>query len=149
LDAECALNVSEAAAGDEVRPGRALIAPGDFHVALRRDGVAVRAVLNQEPPQNSCRPAVDVLFRSAAEIYGDGCLGVVLTGMGQDGLRGARHIVERGGAVMAQDQETSVVWGMPRAVAEDGIAEKTLPLSAIPEQLVRAVTIGRRLAVTS
>lgn len=143
LNQDCALQVSEARAGDRLEPGRVLIAPGDFHVELSRRGTEVCAVLNQAPPENSCRPAVDVLFRSAASIYGVHALGVVLTGMGQDGLRGSQAIVQGGGAVVVQDQATSVVWGMPRAVAEAGIAQAVLPLPNIPQELLKLTSAGR------
>jgi two-component system chemotaxis response regulator CheB len=117
LSTESALDVFEASDGDVLRPGEVRIAPGDFHLSLKRTAGQVKCVIHQDPPENSCRPSVDVLFRSAAETFGAACLGVVLTGMGQDGARGARAIVERGGQVLAQDQQSSVVWGMPRAVA--------------------------------
>lgn len=148
LNQECALEVLEASQGDVVRPGRVLIAPGDHHLEVRRQGVALKCVLQQEAPENSCRPAVDVLFRSAAATYGAGCLGVVLTGMGQDGLRGSRRLVEQGGTIIAQDQASSVVWGMPRAVADAGIARHILPLKSIADELLRLVNVGRRTAVT-
>jgi two-component system chemotaxis response regulator CheB len=144
LNQECALNVSEAAGGEKVQPGQVLIAPGDFHLGLHRHGLAVKTVLQQGPPENSCRPAVDVLFRTAAEAYGAGCLAVVLTGMGQDGLRGAQQIAAAGGTVVAQDQASSVVWGMPRAVTEAGLAQRTLPLSSIAGELMRLVPAGSR-----
>ncbi|MBA4016991.1 MAG: chemotaxis response regulator protein-glutamate methylesterase [Pirellula sp.] len=147
LNQECALRVSEAQVGDRLEPGRVLIAPGDFHVELVRRGTEVRVALNQAPPENSCRPAVDVLFRSAASIYGANSLGVVLTGMGQDGLRGSEAIVQSGGAVIAQDQATSVVWGMPRAVAEAGIAHAVLPLTNIAQELLKLTAVSRCLPV--
>jgi len=105
-----------------------------------------KTVLNQGPPENSCRPAVDVLFRSAANVFGPGCLGLVLTGMGQDGTRGAEHIVQAGGTVLAQDEASSVVWGMPRAVAEAGLARQILPLPLVSSELMRNAEIGRRTA---
>jgi two-component system chemotaxis response regulator CheB len=108
--------------------------------------VDVITVLHQGPAENSCRPAVDVLFRSAAEVYGAGCLAAVLTGMGQDGRLGAERIVQAGGAVVAQDEKTSVVWGMPRAVAEAGLAGRVLPLEFIAQELQRAATYGRTSA---
>ncbi len=120
LNQECALEVHEASAGMTLRPGHVLIAPGDYHLELCRQGTAVKTVLTQGPPENSCRPAVDVTFRSAAALYGPGSLAVVLTGMGQDGLRGGEHLVRAGGKLLAQDEATSVVWGMPRAVAQAG-----------------------------
>ncbi|HEX6961963.1 MAG TPA: chemotaxis response regulator protein-glutamate methylesterase [Lacipirellula sp.] len=144
LDQESALQVKEASSGDVVTPGTVLIAPGDFHLALRRQGPAVKCIIQQEPPQNSCRPAVDVLFHSAADVFGAGCLGVILTGMGQDGLRGSQQIVERGGAIVAQDQPSCVVWGMPRAVVEAGLARHIVPLTSMSQELVRLAGMGRR-----
>ncbi len=95
--------------------------------------------LTQDPPENHCRPAVDALFRSGAAVYGAGVLAVVLTGMGSDGLAGARLIREHGGTVIAQDQATSAVWGMPGAVAHAGLAHRVLPLSAIAPEILRLV----------
>jgi two-component system, chemotaxis family, protein-glutamate methylesterase/glutaminase len=137
------LEVREARDGDLVQAGLVLIAPGNFHLQLVRQGTQVQTLINQQPPENSCRPAVDVLFRSAAEIYGNRCFGLVLTGMGQDGLRGAQQIVSNGGTVFAQDEETSVVWGMPRAVTEAGLASRVLPLSEISSALQEVASRGR------
>jgi len=148
LNQECPLEVSEAVPGDLVEAGRVLIAPGNFHVELRRGARDVSIGLTQTPPENSCRPAVDVLFRSAAQLYGAHCAAVVLTGMGQDGRRGAEQIVRVGGQVTAQDEATSVVWGMPRAVAEAGLARQVLPLGAIARELLKNVAVGRRTAIT-
>lgn len=129
------------AAGDEVlEPGKVYIAPGDYHLVLERRGTVVRTLLNQEPPENSCRPAVDPMFRSAVKAFGGGVLGVVLTGMGQDGLRGCEYIRDAGGQVVVQDEATSVVWGMPGFVARAGLADVILPLDAIPAELARRVT---------
>lgn len=147
LNQESPLEVAEAAGGETLRPGQVLIAPGDFHLELIRKGTAVVTAVNQAPPENSCRPAVDVLFRSAANIFGSGCLAVVLTGMGQDGLRGGQQVVQAGGTLLAQDEATSVVWGMPRAVVEAGIASAALPLNAIADALMRQTSIGRRIGV--
>jgi two-component system, chemotaxis family, protein-glutamate methylesterase/glutaminase len=147
LDQECAVSVVEAAGGESLEPGHVLIAPGDFHLEIHRQGLAVKTILQQGPPENSCRPAVDVMFRSAAKVYGSGCLGVVLTGMGQDGLRGTQSIVDAGGSVLAQDEESSVVWGMPRAVAEAGLTTAVLPLSSIPHELVRLTMLCRHQVV--
>jgi two-component system chemotaxis response regulator CheB len=147
LNQLCPLQVREAAGGETLEPGQVFIAPGNFHMELRRQGTAVKTVLHQGPPENSCRPAVDVLFRSAAETYGPHALGLVLTGMGRDGLRGAEHLVAAGGTVLAQDEATSVVWGMPRAVHEAGLAHRTLPLSSIPAALESIIHLGRRTAV--
>jgi two-component system, chemotaxis family, protein-glutamate methylesterase/glutaminase len=131
--------VEEATSGIALRPGRAWIAPGDFHMTIVRDGLQVRTSLNQEPPENSCRPAVDPLFRSVAKVFGPNCLAVVLTGMGQDGKRGCEAIREKGGQVVVQDEATSVVWGMPGAVARAGLADKALPLAMIGAEIVRRV----------
>jgi two-component system chemotaxis response regulator CheB len=148
LNQHCAVEVAEAAGGEKVQPGKVLIAPGDFHLEVRRQALVVRTVVQQGPPENSCRPAVDVLFRSAAEAYGSGCVAAVLTGMGQDGLRGAREIAAAGGTVIAQDQASCVVWGMPRAVTEAGLAHRVLPLKSIAAELVRLATDRSRKLVT-
>src|SRR5262249_37478126 len=100
-------------------------------------------VLNQEPPVNSCRPSVDVLFRSAAEITGPGVLAIVLTGMGQDGLRGCECVRAAGGQVLAQDEATSVVWSMPGAVVQAGLADKVLPLAHLGSEIIRSVQRGQ------
>ncbi len=148
LNQESALTVREATGDETLQPGQVLIAPGNFHLEIRRQGLSIKAGVQQGPPENSCRPAVDVLFRSAAQVYGAGCLAVVLTGMGQDGMRGAQHIVHMGGKVIAQDESTSVVWGMPRAVAEAGLASEVVPLSSVPSLLMRHVAVGRPTAST-
>lgn len=148
LNQECSLEVREAQGGELMEPGKVYIAPGDFHMQLTRERTDVRIKLNQDCPENSCRPAVDVLFRSGASCYGAGCLGVVLTGMGQDGLRGSEHIVQAGGMLIGQDEVSSVVWGMPRAVIEAGLAHAVLPLKEIADELGRTTSLGRqRLAV--
>jgi two-component system chemotaxis response regulator CheB len=122
------------------------VAPGNYHLALKREAAGVRVLLHQGPLENSCRPAVDVLFRSAAEVYGPGVLGVVLTGMGQDGLRGSQAIVEAGGQIIAQDEASSVVWGMPGAVAKAGLAGQILPLNQIGREVNRAVARHRNVS---
>lgn len=136
LSASSRLPVREAAGGERLAPGTVWIAPGDHHLALVRKAGEIRLALNQEPPENSCRPAVDVLFRSAAEVYGPGVLAVVLTGMGHDGLVGATWIKERHGRVIVQDEATSVVWGMPGYVARAGLADQVLPLDRIAGTLL-------------
>jgi two-component system chemotaxis response regulator CheB len=137
LNSQCPLEVLEAAQGTEVKAGRVLLAPGDFHMRLRRSGEQVTVALDQEAQENSCRPAVDVLFRSVAEVYGARALGVILTGMGQDGLLGAERLKARGGYVIAQDRESSVVWGMPGAVAEAGLADAVLGLNEVAAEILR------------
>src|SRR5262249_31851823 len=136
LSAQFPVKVEEGRAGGILRPGHAWIAPGDFHMIVVRDGTQVRVVLHQDPPENSCRPAADVLFRSVAQTFGPASLGVVLTGMGQDGLRGSEAIKAAGGQVIAQDEASSVVWGMPGYVVRGGLADKVLPLSLIAPEIV-------------
>lgn len=144
LDSLCELEVREAADGMDVRAGTVLIAPGDWHMALKRGPTGgVVATTHQGPPENFCRPAVDVLFRSVAELYRGGTLAVVLTGMGQDGLLGAQVIGSAGGTIVAQDEATSVVWGMPGMVARAGVADEVLPLPAIAPYIVRKVQLSR------
>lgn len=143
LNQLCALTVCEAKEGDVVEPGGIWIAPGNYHMSLRRDGEKIRVALDQGTPENSCRPAVDVLFRSASDLYGPNLLGVVLTGMGQDGMRGCEYILAAGGQTMAQDADTSVVWGMPGAVVNAGLAQKILPLGAIANALTSSCSLGR------
>lgn len=139
LHSTCQLPTQEATQGGSVEPGKILIAPGDFHMKLARNGGAVHVSLDQTPPQNSCRPAVDALFSSAAEVYGGAVIAVVLTGMGQDGMRGAQILKAQGACVLAQDEASSVVWGMPGAVVNAGIADSVLPLDqVVPEILRRA-----------
>jgi two-component system chemotaxis response regulator CheB len=134
--------VEEAANGVVAVRGRAYLAPGDFHMTLARDGATVRVLTNKDALENSCRPAADPLFRSAAKVYGSGTLAVVLTGMGSDGLRGCQAVRAAGGQIVAQDEATSVVWGMPGAVARAALAERLLPLPLIGPEIVRRVTGG-------
>lgn len=122
--------------GESPRPGSVYFAPGGTHMRLLRLGASLVICHKDSAPENFCKPSVDVLFRSAAAVYGPSTLGLVLTGMGSDGLAGSRAIVAAGGSVIAQDEASSVVWGMPRAVAQAGLASAVLPLSRI------AATIG-------
>jgi two-component system chemotaxis response regulator CheB len=147
LSPRCGLRVSEAAEGMPATPGGIYIARGNWHMevlAAVRTGAPATLHLTQEPPENHCRPAVDTLFRSVARVYGSGVLAVVLTGMGYDGLAGSRIIREQGGSILAQDQATSTVWGMPGAVAQAGLAYKVLPLAAIAPEILRVA--GRAAA---
>jgi two-component system chemotaxis response regulator CheB len=146
LDGRCKFRVHEARHGDLLAPGHAWIAPGDHHMVLAREGTSIRIRLNQEMPENSCRPAVDPLFRSAAEVFGEHVLGAILTGMGYDGRRGAEAIRAAGGAMLAQDEATSVVWGMPGAVVEAGFANAVLPLPQIAGEIERRVRLHRTVA---
>jgi two-component system chemotaxis response regulator CheB len=145
LEAKAHIKVEEGAPGQVVQAGHAFIAPGNYHMIVQREERSVRLQTNQAPPVNSCRPAVDVLFRSVAETYGAGTLGVVMTGMGQDGLRGSERIREAGGQVFVQDEGTSVVWGMPGFVANAGLADRILPLQQLGSEIVRKVRAGRAL----
>jgi two-component system, chemotaxis family, protein-glutamate methylesterase/glutaminase len=139
LSAVSSIPVHEGASGILVQPGHAYVAPGDHHMTVVRDGTQRRLRVHQDPPENSCRPAVDPLFRSVAQTYGANSLAVILTGMGQDGLRGCQVLREVGAQIVAQDEATSVVWGMPGAVARAGLADRILPLSMIPVEIVRRV----------
>ena len=143
LDSRCALQVVEAAGGEEIRRGTVHIAPGDFHLEVEGARVGCRTVLTQGPPENSCRPAADVLFRSAVAAYGGRVISVVISGMGQDGMLGAREVREEGGQVIAQDEPTSVVWGMPGAVVRAGLHDVELPIEQIADELtMRARTLA-------
>ncbi|HEU5397040.1 MAG TPA: chemotaxis response regulator protein-glutamate methylesterase [Verrucomicrobiae bacterium] len=139
LNELCAFEVREAVSGDELRPGLALVAPGDYHTMILRDGNRYRVALNQGPPVNYTRPAVDVLFSSAAVCAGRQVTAALLTGMGADGARGLKKLRAAGAATFAQDEATCVVYGMPRAAAELGAAETVLPLEKIPEALLASV----------
>jgi two-component system chemotaxis response regulator CheB len=141
LDRNSTMAVREAVDGDVPRAGEVLVAPGDHHLRLERRAGVVRAVVDQGPPENFCRPAADPLFRSAAEAYGAGVLAVVLTGMGHDGLAGARAVSAAGGRVIVQDAATSVVWGMPGAVSDAGLADEVLALDALGPRLAALVPV--------
>lgn len=135
LDRVSPLTVREAQDGDVVTPGEVLVAPGGRHLVLQRSAGVVRAVLDDGPMENFCRPAVDTMFRSAAQIYGGNAVVLVLTGMGQDGLVGSRLLSEKGARIVVQDEDTSVVWGMPGSIAGAGLAHEVLPLDAIAGKL--------------
>ncbi len=133
------IRVEEAGQGTPIEPGKAVVAAGGFHLVLKRSGTAIVAALDKSPPVNSCRPAVDVLFASVAAIYGSRALGVILTGMGQDGLSGVKQIKAKGAAVIAQDKATSVVWGMPGFVAQAGLADVVAPIDEIAPEILKRV----------
>jgi two-component system chemotaxis response regulator CheB len=137
LDRLSPLRVVEAADGSPLVPGTAHLAPGDHHLVVRALARGLHTGLNQGPPENFCRPAVDPLFRSAVTAYDGAVLAVVLTGMGSDGRNGAAEIRAGGGTVVVQDQATSVVWGMPGAIAQAGLADEILPLDRIPDAINR------------
>jgi two-component system chemotaxis response regulator CheB len=148
LDRLCSLRVLEAADGSPLVPGVAHLAPGDHHLVVRNTPRGLITGLTQGPPENFCRPAVDPLFRSAAAAYDGAVLGVVLTGMGSDGRSGAAEIRDGGGTVLVQDQASSVVWGMPGAVSQAGLADEVLPLERMAEAITRHLT-GVRPAGTA
>lgn len=149
LNQLCPCPVREAAVIDRLQPGQILIAPGNQHLRIVSADGLPQIQLDDGPPVNSCRPAVDVLFHSASAVFGRGVLAVVLTGMGKDGLEGARAVKTGGGKVLAQDQETSVVWGMPRAVTEAGLADQILPLGQIGREVQRIVTTSHARGLVS
>ena len=137
------LSVIEAAEGDVILPGKVYLAPGDHHLTVVREGTTLRARLDHGPQENFCRPAADVMFRSLATTFGGQVLAVVLTGMGQDGLRGCEALHALGASVIAQDEASSVVWGMPGAVVRAGIADEVLPLTEIAGTIARRVSAER------
>jgi two-component system, chemotaxis family, protein-glutamate methylesterase/glutaminase len=147
----CSLRVEEAYEGAEVSAGRIWLAPGDSHMEVACGGfstatrgpVSGKIRLHRRAPLNHCRPSVDYLFHSAAQLYGAGTLALMMTGMGSDGLDGARAVHRCGGVVLAQDEVTSAVWGMPGRVAEAGIATATLPLGVLADELRTRVLVGR------
>ncbi|MEO6714779.1 MAG: chemotaxis response regulator protein-glutamate methylesterase [Mycobacteriales bacterium] len=143
LDARSGLTVTEAKHGDLVRPGCVYIAPGDLHMTVTRRGDEVRIATNQDPPEAWCRPAVNVLFRSVAQVYGGATLAVILTGMGSDGLRGVEVLHGAGAQIVVQDEPTSIVWGMPGAVAGAGLADRIVALDGIAAEINQRVSSSR------
>lgn len=143
LNERSAITVEECKSGHILKAGEAWIAPGDYHMTVERHGTSVRLSTNQGPPENSCRPAVDPLFRSVAKTFGPNVLAVVLTGMGSDGVIGAQHIREKGGQVFVQDEASSVVWGMPGQVTAAGLADATYPLDSMAQAIIKRVAIKR------
>jgi two-component system chemotaxis response regulator CheB len=139
LNELCALEVREAAHGDEVRPGMALIAPGDYHMVVESSGTGYRVRLRQDPPIHFTRPAVDMLFNSAAQCAGRHAVGVLLTGMGRDGAQGMQQLKAAGAVNLAQNEATCVVYGMPRAAVELGVVDRVLPLDHIPHAIIHAL----------
>ena len=146
LDKASALRVVEATDGEPVVAGTVYVAPGDFHMEVARRGPQMVIKLHQGPAENFCRPAVDVMLRSAVAAFGGELLAVVLTGMGSDGKLGCKDIAAAGGQVLVQDEATSVVWGMPGAVAREGIADEVLPLSSIADAIQRRLGPAGRTA---
>jgi len=137
LNVRSSIRVVEAQQDMMLEPATAYIAPGDYHMRFERREGQVRIVLDQGPPENSCRPAVDAMLRSAVEVFQGDVLAAILTGMGHDGRLGAESVKKRGGYVIAQDSESSVVWGMPGAVVEAGLADMVVGLNAMGPAILR------------
>ncbi|MFZ0797048.1 MAG: chemotaxis response regulator protein-glutamate methylesterase [Terriglobales bacterium] len=144
LASRSAISVEEGSEGVILLPGHSWIAPGNFHMTVVRAGTNWQLQLNQDPPEHSCRPAVDALFRSVAAVFRANVLGVVMTGMGSDGVLGAQHIREAGGEVIIQDEPSSVVWGMPGLVYAAGQADAVYPLDQLAPEIIRRVLQSRR-----
>lgn len=140
LDRSGPSKVIESKGGETLEAGTIYIAPGDFHMEVVEERGRIATKLNHGEQVNFCRPAVDVLFKSAAKVFGGNLLAVVLTGMGSDGREGCRTIVDAGGRVFAQDEATSVVWGMPGAVATAGLAHSLLPITEVASAIARVAT---------
>ncbi|MFQ5588220.1 MAG: chemotaxis response regulator protein-glutamate methylesterase [Nitrospiria bacterium] len=148
LDRSANIKVMEGEEGMGLEPGAAYFAPGGYHMIVRKTQGRVVLSINQAPPENSCRPAADVLFRSVAEVYGGHVLGVIMTGMGRDGLEGSRLMRQKGASILAQDEASSVVWGMPSSVVEEGLADQVLPLNELAGSIERCVARGNLLAAS-
>jgi two-component system chemotaxis response regulator CheB len=134
-----ALSVVEAREGDEVRAGTVYLAPAGRHLVFRRNRTGITTGLDLTPLDTAHRPSVDVLFQSAAQTFGSGVLGVVMTGMGSDGREGAGWIKSRGGNILAEAEESCVVYGMPRAVVEAGLADEVVPLDGMAAAIMERV----------
>jgi two-component system chemotaxis response regulator CheB len=133
---------AEAVNGQPVEAGKIYVAPGGWHMTVARQGVQVVTRLDQGPQENFCRPAVDPMLRGLAEVYGNGLLAVILTGMGCDGAKGCEAVAKVGGRFVVQDEATSVVWGMPGAAARTGLAERVLAFDAIAPFLNQTIGVG-------
>ena len=141
LNGLCQVDVKEAEDGDQVIAGRVLIAPGNRHMLLQRSGARYHVAIKDGPLVSRHRPSVDVLFRSAAQYAGANALGVIMTGMGDDGARGLLEMKKAGAATLAQNEETCIVFGMPKEAIALGAADKVVPLSAIPAE-IRQLRVG-------
>lgn len=140
LNSLSSLTVKEAENNDIVRPGLVLIAPGDYHMLLAREGGKVVVKLNQNPPVGGHRPAVDPLMESVAHIFGNKAVGVILTGMGHDGAKGIQAIKRQSGQTIAEDQSTAVVFGMPKSAIELGVVDRVAPITGIAAEILRALS---------
>jgi two-component system chemotaxis response regulator CheB len=149
LNQRCSMEVREAADNDEACPGRVLIAPGDFHMELSWRGSGYRVSLNRREPVHFCRPSVDVMFESAAACAGVKAVAVILTGMGSDGADGMQRLKAGGARTIAQDQGTSVVFGMPRVAIERGVVDRVVALPSIAAAIVEEASLGAPTSRTS
>jgi two-component system chemotaxis response regulator CheB len=143
LNSTSQLKVREAVNRDRLEPGNVFIAPGDYHMRIAGSAREGWVTLDQTPAENGCRPAVDVLFGSAAPVYGKNLLALVMTGVGHDGTKGAKHVQKIGGTIWAQDEATSTAWGMPSSAIEAGVVVRVLPLPQIARAIADAVQVGR------
>jgi two-component system chemotaxis response regulator CheB len=139
LDARSVLEVREARDDEPVAPGTVLVAPAGRHMKIRRRGQETRVWLDDEPRSALHRPSVDVLMASVAKAYGEHAMGVVLTGMGSDGVEGLRAIREAGGMTLAESEETCVIYGMPKAAVEAGVVDRSVPLPRVADEILSAV----------
>jgi two-component system chemotaxis response regulator CheB len=143
LSKQTVLDVREALDGALLEPGQVWIGAGDFHMEVATSTIGMRLHLHKGAPENSCRPSVDVLLRSAAAACGSHSLAVILTGMGRDGCRGCELIREAGGQILAQDEASSIVWGMPGLVTRAGLADQVVPLQQMGPEILRRLRCGR------
>ena len=143
LAAKCRIRIAEVGPREILKPGDVWIAPGDFHMAVERSGTAVVTRIHQDARENSCRPSVDVLFRSVAQTFGPHAMAVVMTGMGRDGVAGCHEIRAAGGQILVQDEASAVVWGMPGLVVKAGLADQIVPLSGLAEAITDRVSQHR------
>ncbi len=139
LNGRCALTIEEATDGQAVLPGHVLIAPGAKQMKVVRDGPSTHVEVTDDPPENSCRPSVDYLFRSVTRAYGAAAVGVIMTGMGNDGAQGCRQMKQRGATIIAQDEASCVVFGMPREPVTEGVADVVAPLDSIAAEIMQLV----------
>lgn len=147
LDRESEITVREAGNGDRIRPGCAFLAPTGFHMVVKAYAGGNRIMLNKMPPVSGHRPSADVLFTSVAGTYGCDSIGVILTGMGSDGARGIAAIKKAGGRTMAQDEQSSALFGMPKAAIQTGVVDEVIPLNSIAERIVRICSENRKQPV--
>ncbi|MEN6497970.1 MAG: CheB methylesterase domain-containing protein [Thermoguttaceae bacterium] len=137
LARQCALQVCEASDGQIVEPGWVLIAPGGMQMKIERCNCEIVVRITDDPPERSCKPSVDYLFRSVVEVFGGNAVGVLMTGMGADGVNGCRLLRQRGAKIVAQDEASCVVYGMPRELVEQGLADLVVPLDEIADEIIR------------